>query len=72
MPRLPRSLRQSEVVRALVHAGGVESTAKGGHRGIQMPNGRKITVPSGTIKTGTLAAILKQAELTVDEFIELI
>ena len=58
-------------MRALVKAGGVEDKAagKGSHYRVTMPNKAKVFVPAGTIKTETLAAIIRQAGLTMDEFV---
>jgi predicted RNA binding protein YcfA (HicA-like mRNA interferase family) len=72
VPPIPRDVKQRELIRALIRAGGVERKSKGGHRTIKMPNGNTIPVPTGTIKVGTLAGIVKQADLTMDEFINLL
>jgi predicted RNA binding protein YcfA (HicA-like mRNA interferase family) len=37
-----------------------------------MPNGNTVPVPSGVLRMGTLNAIVKQAGLTMSEFIELL
>jgi hypothetical protein len=37
-----------------------------------MPNGAKVFVPTGVLKTGTLIAIVRQAGLTLDEFVALL
>jgi predicted RNA binding protein YcfA (HicA-like mRNA interferase family) len=68
--RLPRNLRQEQVVRALVRAGGVPDKAagKGSHFRVTMPNKVRVFVPAGRIKTGTLAAIIRQAGLSGEEF----
>ncbi|MXY88536.1 MAG: type II toxin-antitoxin system HicA family toxin [Dehalococcoidia bacterium] len=65
--KIPRDLRQSEVVAALVRLGGVERRGKGSHRVVNMPNGRAVSVPS-TVKVGTLRSALRLAECSVDEF----
>ncbi|HLF72148.1 MAG TPA: type II toxin-antitoxin system HicA family toxin [Dehalococcoidia bacterium] len=70
--RTPRNIRQQEAIRALVRAGGVERRAKGGHRAVTMANGHTVPVPSGRLKTGTLNAIVKQAGLTMGQFIDLL
>jgi hypothetical protein len=33
-----------------------------------MPNGTKLFIPAGVIKTGTLAAIIRQSGLSRDQF----
>jgi predicted RNA binding protein YcfA (HicA-like mRNA interferase family) len=69
MTRLPR-LRGREVVRALERAGFVRERTRGSHVFLKHPDGRATTVPihSGeTIGPGLLRAILRDAELTVDD-----
>jgi predicted RNA binding protein YcfA (HicA-like mRNA interferase family) len=70
--RTPRSVKQTEVIKALVRAGGVERRARGGHRAVVMPNGNTVPVPSGTLKVGTLSGIVKQSGLTMREFVALL
>jgi predicted RNA binding protein YcfA (HicA-like mRNA interferase family) len=67
-------VRQAEAIRALVRAGGVEDRrgGKGSHYRVTMPNGAKVFVPAGVIKAGTLASIIKDAGLTVEEFASLL
>ena len=57
-------------MRALVRAGGVEDKAagKGSHRRVTMPNGNKVFVPAGRVKTGMLRGIISEAGLTPREF----
>ena len=61
-------------MRALVRAGGVSDKAagKGSHYRVTMPNKAKVFVPAGILKTGTLGAILRQAGLTVEDFMALL
>ena len=74
MPPLPRNVRQERAIRALVRAGGIASRreGKGSHKRVTMPSGVKITVPAGVLKPGTLSAVIKQAGLSVDEFLDLL
>jgi predicted RNA binding protein YcfA (HicA-like mRNA interferase family) len=74
MPPLPRNVSQTQAIRALVRAGGVEVArrGKGSHRLVKMPNGQRLTVPDGIIKVGTLGDLIKEAGLTVEEFIKLL
>jgi hypothetical protein len=37
-----------------------------------MPKGNTVPVPSGVLKTGTLSGIVKQAGLTMSEFVALL
>jgi len=74
--RLP-SLKVREVIRTLERAGFVVSRTSGSHCRLvhAIDPTRKVTVPphSGTdLKRGTLRAIITQAGLTVEEFIELL
>jgi len=69
---LPRGLKAEQIIKALVGAGGTRRPGKGSHTNIKMPNGQLITIPGhGEIKVGLLRAAVKKAELSVDEFLEL-
>lgn len=63
-----RNVRQQDAVRAFQRLGGVERPGKGSHVVVKMPNGRILSVPSGTLKIGLLRALLRAAELTEEEF----
>lgn len=70
MAGLP-TLKGSEVISALKRAGFVEARTSGSHH-ILKKNPHSVTVPvhgSKPIKKGTLANIIKQAGMTVDEFL---
>lgn len=75
MPRLP-SLTARKVVQALKHAGFVEDRQKGSHLVLIRPETKARTVipiHSGrTIKGPLLRAILRDANLSREEFIELL
>ncbi|MGH3897565.1 MAG: type II toxin-antitoxin system HicA family toxin [Pseudonocardiaceae bacterium] len=46
---------------------------KGSHAVYQHPDGRAVDIPQhGTVKRGTLGAILRQAAITPAEFLELL
>lgn len=73
MTRLP-TVRSREVIRALERAGFVVTVTSGSHcRMIHGKDpGRAVTIPihaSRDIRTGTLHAIIRQAGLSVEEFI---
>ncbi len=75
-PRLP-ALSGKDVVRALHSAGFVTVRIEGSHhRLVHIGNPvRAVTVPvhgSKSLKRGTLAAIVRQAGLTRDEFLNLL
>ena len=59
---------------AFVRAGGSldSGRGKGGHQLVLMPNGGRLIIPTGVLKVGTLAELIKEAGLTVDEFIKLL
>lgn len=72
MSRLP-SLKSREIIRALERAGFVEHRQKGSHK-IFKKDDLRVIVPihSRDLKKGTVLSIIEQAELTVEEFIELL
>lgn len=75
MAKLP-SLTARKVVRALKCAGFVEDRQKGSHLILVHPQTKARTVvpvhPGRTIKESLLRAIVRDANLSVDEFIELL
>jgi predicted RNA binding protein YcfA (HicA-like mRNA interferase family) len=76
MPRAPRIAGEA-ALRALLRAGWVESRRAGSHVILHGPCDRpgRVTVPvhAGRIlKQGTLASILRQAGLTMEEFRDLL
>ena len=74
-PRLPR-LRCRKVVRALKRAGFVERRQRGSHLHMwRESDNKRVTVPihSGrTMPIGTLRAILRDVDISVDEFLDLV
>jgi predicted RNA binding protein YcfA (HicA-like mRNA interferase family) len=76
MTRLP-GLTGKEVVRALEKAGFAIIRTSGSHQRLAHPNdpSRAATVPvhgGKALKRGTLHGIIKQAGLTLDEFVALL
>jgi predicted RNA binding protein YcfA (HicA-like mRNA interferase family) len=74
MPKLP-SLRSREVIAALKKVGFYESRQRGSHVILRRDDPAKsVSVPAHNqpLKTGTLRSIIRQAGLTVDEFLELL
>ncbi|MGD8623769.1 MAG: type II toxin-antitoxin system HicA family toxin [Anaerolineae bacterium] len=72
MPKLP-TLKAREVVSALKRAGFYEARQRGSH--LQLKRGNLlVTVPmhSGDLNPGTLRSIIRQARMTVDEFLALL
>ena len=72
--RLPRSLSGSEVVRALQRAGFYRRRQRGSHIVMRRDDPfAQVVVPAHrNLDTGTLAAILDGAGLTVEQFTELL
>jgi predicted RNA binding protein YcfA (HicA-like mRNA interferase family)/predicted RNase H-like HicB family nuclease len=75
MTKLP-SLTARQVVRALKHAGFVEDRQKGSHLVLRHPERKaRAVVPmhaGQSIKASLLRAIIRDADLSVDEFVELL
>ena len=75
MPKLP-ALKPQEVIRALNRAGFVLYRITGSHHRFDHPEKPEcvVTVPvhRGDIKRGTLRSIIKQADMTVEEFLDLL
>lgn len=71
MPKLP-TLKPKEIVRILEKAGFLFVRQKGSHR-IYVKDNIGVTIPfhSRDLKRGTLKQIIKQARLTVEEFMKL-
>ena len=72
MPKIP-ALKPSEVVRALERAGFVRVRQRGSHLRLKQGN-LSVTVPmhSGDLPSTVLRSILRQAQLTEDEFLALL
>ena len=73
-PKLPR-VGSRELVRALARAGFEEQRQRGSHLHMRRADGMRVTVPvhpGRTVPVGTLRAILRDAGITVDEFLELL
>jgi len=61
-----------KVVRALESIGFSHARTRGSHVVYKHPDGRVVVIPQhGTVKRGTLASILRQAGISVAEFIDL-
>lgn len=69
MSRLPETTPK-HVARALRQAGFLDDHQKGSHLILRHPDGRRVTVPMhpGALKRSLLKFILKQAQLTEEEF----
>ena len=68
-----RPLRSEEVLRALKRAGFETMRQRGSHVRLKHPDGRVVTVPMHKeIGRGLLRKIIRDAELSVDEFLALL
>lgn len=69
MPKLPR-VSGAEVVRALGHLGFVVARQRGSHIVLRRGSSGCVVPNHRELKTGTLAGVLKQAGVSIDDFIE--
>ncbi len=73
MGRQLRGILGEDAIKAFVRAGGVRRGGKGDHVNIKMPNGRILTIPGrGDLKIGLLKDAIKKADLTEEQFLELL
>lgn len=76
MPSLPRNLSGSDVIKALSKAGFTARRQKGSHVVMAKESGGKkvgCVVPlHKELKIGTLKAVLRQAEMTEEDFLRLL
>ncbi len=72
MMKLPRNVKGKELIRALTKLGFHKAGSRGSHVRLAHVDGRwtQVAVHPKPIPHGTLRAILRQAELTVDQLIE--
>ena len=74
-PKLPR-VDCRQLVRALKRAGFEEQRQRGSHLHLRrVSDGKRVTVPvhqGRTVPVGTLRAILRDADISVDEFLGLL
>ena len=68
-----RGTRASDAIRAFEKAGGIRRSGKRDHINIKMPNGRIITIRAkDEVKIGRLRDAIREAGLTVQEFLKLL
>lgn len=68
MPKLPR-VSGAEVVRALQHMGFVVARQRGSHIVLRRGSSGCVVPNHRELKTGTRAGVLKQAGVSVEEFL---
>lgn len=73
MPKLPQ-VKPRDIERVLIKKGFTGRPSKSGHVVFRHADGRHTVVPGHNrpVRTGTLRAIMRQAEIPVEEFIELL
>ena len=73
MPNLPQ-VKPRDVERVLVRSGFSGRATKGSHVVFTHPNGRRTVVPGHNrpIRMGTLRAILRQADISLKDFLKLL
>lgn len=74
MPRLP-IVKHKELIKALKRLGFEEHRQSGSHLIMKHSNGLRTTVPihgGKDVPKGTLKAILRDTEITVEQFIEVL
>ena len=69
MPKLPR-VSGAEIVRALGHLGFAKVRQSGSHVIMRRETKGCVVPMHAEVKVGTLAGVLRQAELSTEEFIE--
>ena len=68
-----RGIKAADAIKAFERAGGIPRSGKGDHINIKMPNGRIITLRGkGEVKVGRLRDAIREAGLTIEEFLELL
>ena len=74
MTKLPRNVKTKKLIKILNKFGFKEIGGKGSHIRLRHPDGRwtQVAVHVKPIPQGTLKAILRQAEITVEELVELL
>ena len=68
-----KGIRASDAIKAFEKGGGKRRSGKGDHVNIKMPNGRIITLRGkGEVKVGRLRDAIREAGLSVGEFLKLL
>ena len=72
MSKFPQ-VKPRQIEKALTKLGFVPRSGKGSHVVFKHSDGRRTVVPvhNRPVRTGTLRAILKQADISTDEFLKL-
>lgn len=73
MPKLPQ-IQSRQIEKVLIQSGFSPRSTKSAHVVFTHPDGRRTVVPvhNRPVRIGTLRAILRQAKISVDDFLELL
>ncbi|PJA40647.1 hypothetical protein CO178_01805 [candidate division WWE3 bacterium CG_4_9_14_3_um_filter_34_6] len=73
MPKLPQ-IKPKDLIKVLTRLGFISRQGSGSHVVFKHPDGRRTVIPvhNRPIMTGTLRAILRQANITIFEFLKLL
>ena len=73
MPKLPQ-IKPRKTRKVLTKLGFIPRSGKGSHVVFKHPDGRRTVIPvhNRSLRLGTLRAILKQVDITTDEFLKLL
>lgn len=73
MSKLPQ-IKPRQIEKVLYKLGFVSRSGKGSHIVFKHSDGRRTVIPvhNQPVRTGTLRAILKQADLSIEEFLKLV
>ena len=71
MPKLPQ-IKPRQIENVLIKFGFSPKPTKSGHVVFKHPDGRRTVVPGHNrpVRTGTLRAVLRQADITLDQLLE--
>ena len=74
MTKLPRNVKGRELIKALKRLGFVVVSSRGSHRRLSQPDGRwtQVAIHPKPIPQGTLRAILKQADISIEDLLEIL
>lgn len=74
MSKLPRNVKGKELIKALNTLGFVKTGSKGSHIRLMHPDGRwtQVAMHPKPIPQGTLRAILRQADISVEKLLEIL
>jgi predicted RNA binding protein YcfA (HicA-like mRNA interferase family) len=73
MPKLPQ-IKPRKIEKVLIKLGFTPRTTKSSHVVLKHTDGRRTVIPvhNRPVRTGTLRAILKQVDITTDEFLKIL